>query len=88
MDNITLGQIATGMALLMALVGGFKYLKNMLSEAIANEIKPIKEGFKGAQDDLAMLKDVTYIMLSHMATNNNTQEMKNVLDKYVQQNMK
>jgi len=83
MDQITLGQIATAMALLMALAGGFKYLKTMLTDAITNEIKPIKDGFKDAQEDLNMLKEVTYIMLSHMSTGNNTGEMKQVLDKYI-----
>lgn len=88
MDNITLGQIATGLALLVAIFGGFKYLNTMLTDTIEKQLKPVKEGFENAQKDLSMLKEVTYIMLSHMSTNNNTKEMQKVLDKYIAENIK
>ena len=48
----------------------------------------MKANHEKVDKDMGMLKDVTYIMLSHMATNNNTKEMQKVLDKYIQENIK
>lgn len=40
------------------------------------------------KEDLEMLSSVTYEMLDHLATNNNTGGMKAALDKYVQYKIK
>jgi len=40
------------------------------------------------QKDVEMLSGVTYEILSHLATNNNTGGMKRALDKYVEYKIK
>ena len=47
MENITIGQIATAIAFLVALIGGIEFLafrmRNYIKSTMKDEIKPIKE---------------------------------------------
>lgn len=99
MENITLGQILTIGGLIMGLyalgefvVKKFDGIMHKYTDKLDKRIDTIEATMKANHDkvekDMGMLKDVTYIMLSHMATNNNTKEMQKVLDKYIQENIK
>lgn len=99
MDNITLGQIALIGGSIMGLyalgewvVKKFDSIMKHYTDRLDKRIDTIEATMKANHDkverDMGMLKDVTYIMLSHMATNNNTNEMRKVLDKYIQENIK
>ena len=81
MEQITLGQIAAGVAIITALWIFAERIIKAVNDAFTKAIKPIK-------DDLQMLNDVTYEMLKHMATNNNSGGMQKVLDKYVEHKIK
>lgn len=90
MENITLGQIASALAVIAAIGGGFSYLNNRLTEAINKAVEPIQKKLEQAEKKLLDIEkkqngieEIVYISLSHMATNNNTKEMQAVLDKYV-----
>lgn len=99
MENITLGQLLAFGGLIMGLyaigefiVKKFDGILHKYTDKLDKRIDAIEETMKSnherVEKDMGMLKDVTYIMLSHMATNNNTKEMKKVLDKYIQENIK
>lgn len=99
MENITLGQLLAFGGLIMGLyaigefiVKKFDGILHKYTDKLDKRIDTIEETMKSnherVEKDMGMLKDVTYIMLSHMATNNNTKEMKKVLDKYIQENIK
>lgn len=99
MDEITLGELAKWIAFIVALITGFKYLKKELTDTIQATVKDehkfikedldnIHKDIKEIKEDQTMLKNTTYVILSHLATNNNTKEMKKVLDKYVENAMK
>lgn len=99
MDNITLGQIAVIGGSIMGLYalgewvvkkfdGIMKHYTDRLDKRIDTIEATMKANHDKVEKDMGMLKDVTYIMLSHMATNNNTNEMRKVLDKYIQENIK
>lgn len=90
MEEITIGQIASALALIVAILGGVKYLKGCLVSCIQNEMKPIKEKLTAAEEKvivmeskIAAVEEISYITLSHMKTGNNKGEMQKVLDKYV-----
>ena len=99
MDNITLGQVLLVGGTIMGLyaigewaVKKFDSIMKHYTDRLDSRIDTIEATMKANHDkvekDMGMLKDVTYIMLSHMATNNNTNEMRKVLDKYIQENIK
>lgn len=99
MDNITIGQVLAFGGLIMGLyalgefvVKKFDGIMHKYTDKLDKRIDTIEATMKANHDkvekDMGMLKDVTYIMLSHMATNNNTKEMQKVLDKYIQENIK
>lgn len=99
MENITLGQIAVGVAFIVALIKGFKYLADTITssvkEIVEKEVSDLKtdleevhKDIKEIREDNTMLKNTTYTILSHLATNNNTKEMRKALDKYVENAMK
>ncbi len=94
MESITLGQLAAGIAFIVALIGGVRYLANFITEqmkaAIKTEIAPIKDSLNDMKSDISslkedtdMLKKTTYTTLSHLATKNNTKEMQAALDEYI-----
>lgn len=71
MNDITLGQIAA----FLALVTAFWVFTERVIKAYRDTMKPIK-------DDILMLSNMTYQILDHMATNNNTGGMKKALDDF------
>lgn len=75
MNDITLGQIVMGIGTVTALwVFADKVLKG-IDSMFNKHLEPLTK-------DVEMLKDITYQMLDHMATNNNTGGMKKALDEY------
>lgn len=81
MENITVGQIAGALAIITALwVFADKVVKGF-NHALDIKLDPIRK-------DVEMLSSVTYEMLDHMASNNNTGGMKKALDKYVDYKIK
>lgn len=75
MNDITLGQVATAIAIVTAFWVFGEKIVSSISKMFDKKLEPIKK-------DISMLSDVTYQMLDHMATNNNTGGMKEVLNKY------
>ena len=71
MSDITLGQIAT----VLALITAFWVFTERVIKAYRDMMKPIKE-------DILMLSNMTYQILDHMATNNNTGGMKQALNDF------
>lgn len=82
MEEITLGQITTTVAILGSLYAFYKGLTKAFKESIKAEMQPFIDRQKEIQNDVAELGDVCYQMLDHMATNNNTGGMKKALDEY------
>ena len=86
MNDITVGQIVVAIGAITALwVFADKILKK-IDDIFDRKLKPIKEDITLLKKDITMLSDVSYQMLDHMATNNNTGGMKAVLDKYNEYN--
>lgn len=71
MNDITLGQIGT----VIALVTAFWVFTERVIKAYRDMMKPMKE-------DILMLSNMTYQILDHMATNNNSGGMKKALDDF------
>ena len=81
MESITIGQLARGAGIITALwVFREKIIKGF-NKTFDDKLSPIKK-------DLEMLNSVTYVLLEHRSTNNNTGEMKAALDKYVEYKIK
>lgn len=59
---------------------GSKWLDNR--NGITKEIKEISKGIKDLQDGNSMNSDMIYQILDHLASNNNSGEMKRALDDY------
>ena len=71
MNDITIGQVGTVLAILTA----FWAFSERVIKAYKSMMKPMKE-------DLLMLSNMTYQMLDHLATNNNSGGMKKALDDF------
>ena len=71
MNEITLGQVGT----VIAIITAFWVFAERIIKAYKDLMKPLKE-------DVLMLSNMTYQMLDHMATNNNTGGMKKALDEF------
>ena len=71
MDNITIGQVAA----FLAIITTFWLFTERVIKAYRDMMKPMKE-------DLLMLSNMTYQILDHMATNNNSGGMKKALDDF------
>lgn len=71
MNDVTLGQVAT----VIAIISAFWVFAERVIKAIKDTLKPIKE-------DVLMLSNMTYQMLDHMSTNNNSGGMKKALDEF------
>lgn len=81
-EEMTVGEIATTIGVLVVLLGFVDYLVKKWNGAIDGKLKSILEQQSTMNKDIAMLSDVCYQMLDHMATENNTGGMKKALDKY------
>ena len=71
MDNITIGQVAA----FLAIITTFWLFTERVIKAYRDMMKPMKE-------DLLLLSNMTYQILDHMATNNNSGGMKKALDDF------
>lgn len=71
MNDITLGQIGT----VIAIITAFWVFTERVIKAYKDMMKPMK-------DDILMLSNMTYQILDHMATNNNSGGMKKALDDF------
>lgn len=71
MSDITLGQVAG----VLAIVTAFWVFAERVIKAYKDTMKPLK-------DDVLMLSNMTYQILDHMATNNNSGGMKKALDEF------
>ena len=81
MENITLGQVALALGTITVIWTFYTKVVKTINDSLDKKLSPIKR-------DVEMLSEVTYEMLDHMATNNNTGNMKKALDKYVQYSIK
>lgn len=52
MENITIGQIAVGIAFIVALVGGITSLKKLIKEGIESALKDKFEGIEKSQKEI------------------------------------
>ena len=75
MNDITLGQIALALATITAFWTFYQKVVKTIKDTFDEKLNPMKK-------DVEMISDVVYQMLDHMATNNNTGNMKKALDEY------
>ena len=81
MENITIGQIVVAVGSITALWLFCEKIIKSVDGMLTKKLSPM-------QKDVEMLSGVTYEILSHLATNNNTGGMKRALDKYVEYKIK
>ena len=81
MENITIGQIAIAVGVITALWVFCERIINAVDGLLTKRLAPVAK-------DVEMLSGVTYEILDHLATNNNTGGMKKALDKYVEYKIK
>lgn len=79
MSDTVLVAIISGVVSLVVNIGS-KWLDR--KNGLQKDIEEIKTGVKGLQDGNQMNSDMIYQILDHLATNNNTGEMKRALDDY------
>ena len=77
-DAITVALISGGISLVINF--GSKWLDR--KSGLTKDIEEIKEGVKDLTDSNKMNSDMIYQVLDHLATDNNTGEMKRALDAY------
>ena len=71
MNEITLGQVAS----VLAIITAFWVFAERVIKAYKDMMKPLRE-------DMLMLSNMTYQMLDHLSTNNNSGGMKKALDEF------
>lgn len=71
MNDITIGQVAT----VIAIITAFWVFTERVIKAYKDMMKPLRE-------DMLMLSNMTYQMLDHLSTNNNSGGMKKALDDF------
>lgn len=79
MSDTVIVAIISGVVSLVVNIGS-KWLDR--KNGLQKDIEEIKSGVKGLQDGNQMNSDMIYQILDHLATNNNTGEMKRALDDY------
>lgn len=79
MSDTVIVAIISGVVSLVVNIGS-KWLDR--KNGLQKDIEEIKTGVKGLQDGNQMNSDMIYQILDHLATNNNTGEMKRALDDY------
>lgn len=75
MNEITIGQVALALGTITAIWTFYQKVMKTIKETFDEKLDPMKK-------DIAMMSDVVYQMLDHMATNNNSGGMKAALDDY------
>ena len=99
MESITLKDILYILAAITARVSFYKLIKKPFEDINTSlkkiekqnddnkkEIDGLREDFRNIQKDVTNHGDMIYRMLDHMATNNNTGNMKRCLDEYNEYN--
>ena len=79
MSDTVIVALISGVVSLVVNIGS-KWLDR--KNGLQKDIEEIKSGVKGLQDGNQMNSDMIYQILDHLATNNNTGEMKRALDDY------
>lgn len=82
MENITLTQIVGTIAIITAIWTFFKKINESIDTIFEKKLKPLKDEIKHLKDSVDMQSDITYQVLDHLATNNNTGGMKRALEEY------
>lgn len=99
MEQLTLKDLLYLLAAVTAVISFYKLMKKPFDD-ISNSLKDIKkqnddnkkeieglrDDFKGIKKDVENHGDMIYQMLDHMASNNNTGNMKRCLDTYNEYN--
>lgn len=81
MNDITLGQIVIGIGIITTILAFISKVVKPITD-FTKKIEEIGKDVKSLKGDTKMLTDITYVTLSHMATNNQSGQMREVLDKY------
>ena len=68
MENITIGQIATFLALIVGIIGSMKYLSNEVKKYLEKTLKPIENSIKDL--DVAQCKNFLVRFLKDIEQNN------------------
>lgn len=75
MSEITIGQVAAAIAVITAFWTFYQKVNKSIKDTFDEKLDPLKK-------DVEMISDVVYQMLDHMATNNNSGNMKQTLNDY------
>ena len=75
MNDITIGQVAAAIAVITAFWTFYQKVNKSIKDTFDEKLDPLKK-------DVEMISDVVYQMLDHMATNNNSGNMKQTLNDY------
>jgi len=81
MNDVTLGQIVIGIGIITTILAFISKIVKPIAEW-TKKIDEISSDVKALKKNDKMLTDITYVMLTHMSTNNASGQMKEVLDKY------
>lgn len=87
MEQITLGQVVNLISICGVIVGAFFGVCKWFEGVLDKKLQPMKEEVTSIKKDMRMLTKTTYNMLDHMATNNNTDNMKKLLNAFNEYNL-
>lgn len=73
MENITIGQISTILALIVGIIGSVKYLSNELQKYLEKTLKPIETNIKGI--DVSQCKNYLVRFLADVEQGNKLDEV-------------
>ena len=82
MENITLGQIQSVLLFVIALCGAILTIVKATSSIIKKALEPTNRKIDELKENDEKNGDMIYQILDHLATNNNTGEMKRALNDY------
>lgn len=82
MENITLGQIQSVMLFIIALGGAILTIVKATSSIVKKALEPTNQKIDELKENDEKNGDMIYQILDHLATNNNTGEMKRALNEY------
>ncbi|MBR2653978.1 MAG: hypothetical protein IKD59_05415 [Lachnospiraceae bacterium] len=82
MENITLGQIQSIMLFVIAFGGATVTIVTAIKKIIENALKPTNAKIDDLKENDHKNGDMIYQILDHLASNNNTGEMKRALNEY------
>lgn len=82
MENITLGQVQSVLLFVIAFGGAVITIVTAMKKIIENALKPTNEKIDDLRENDHKNGDMIYQILDHLASNNNTGEMKRALNDY------